>query len=272
YLAQQDEVDGEYHYRKANAAFAYGGAEEAIRMLNTNLDLNITDYVTVDFQALIDTIDIVGGIEITITEDEAALINTYIDELENWTDGSSSHLDGAGTYTLDGIQATAYCRIRKTAKGDFGRAQRQRIVLGTLFKKVKSAGLGTVNEVIDTVFDEVETSLTNAEILGLATTCIGYDIGDTTGFPGNLVTMTLSSAGSVDVPCTLESNLADLYEKIFDVEDYEASSTVQEISDYIINVTGCTEEDGSDYGIEDDGLSETDSDSDSDEDSDEDEE
>ena len=256
-LAQQEDEDGDFHYRKANAAFSYGGAEEAVRMLNTNLDLNITDYVTVDFQALVDAIDAVGGIEMEITQKEAKLINTRIDELEEWTGTSSSHLNGAGTYTLDGVQATAYCRLRKTALGDFGRAQRQRKVLGTLFKKVKSGGLVTANAVVDAVVDEISTSLSNSEILGLAATCIGYSLSDTAGFPYSLTTGTYGSLGSLDVPCTLESNVKALYSSLFDEDDYSVSSTVKEISSYIINYTGCDEDDATTYNIEDDGLSET---------------
>ena len=251
YLAQQDEDDSEYTYRKANAAFAYGGAEEAIRMLNTNLDLNITDYVTVDFQALIDAIDTVGGIEITLTDEEVKLINKRIDELEEWTGGSSTHISSSGTQTLDGIQATAYARLRKTSKGDFGRAQRQRKVLKALFEKVKSSGITTANKVIDVVLPEVSTSLTNTEILALATTCIGYEIGETSGFPFDVSTGTYNGSSLV-VPCTLESNVRELYKTLFDTDEYEPSSTVEEISSYIENYTGLSEDDAVDYGVDDD--------------------
>ncbi len=255
-MAQQEEEDGEFSYRKANAAFSYGGSEEAVRMLNTNLDLNITDYVTVDFQALIDAIDAVGGIEMEVTAKEAKLMNKYIAELEEWTGVSSTTLAGEGTYTLDGVQATAYCRIRKTALGDFGRAQRQRKVLGALFKKVRSGGLVTANAVVDAVVDEISTTLTNTEILALAANCIGYSIGDTAGFPYNLTTGTYG-IGSIDVPCTLETNVQALYKSLFGEENYEVSSTVQEISTHIINYTGCDEDDATTYNIEDDGLSES---------------
>ena len=263
FLAQSEsDSDTSYSYRKANAAFSNGGVEEAIRMLNTNLDLNITDYVTVDFQALIDAIDIVGGVEITLTDSEVSLINTYIDELEEWTGGSSTHISSAGTYTLDGIQATAYCRIRHTGNGDFGRAQRQRKVLAGLFSKVKSSGLVTANKVIDAVLPEVETSLTSTEIVALATKVIGYDIGNTSGFPFDLVTGSYTGVGSIDIPCTLESNVTELYSFLFGVDDYTPSETVQEISSYIENYTGKSESDAVDYGIEDDELSTSDDSSD----------
>ena len=261
YLAQQEDVDGEYSYRKANAAFAYGGPEETIRMLNTNLDLDITDYVTVDFQALVDAINAVDGVKIKITDKEASLINKRIDEIAKWTGVSSSHLDGAGTYNLDGVQATAYCRLRKTALGDLGRAQRQRKVLGKLFKKVRKGGIDLAEKVIDAVVDEISTSLTDQEILSLASTVVvnKYNIGDTAGFPFDMTTATISGAGSVDIPCTLESNVQELFEKIFGNEDYTVSSKVKEISNYIINRTGKDENDAANYALEDDELSDKDS-------------
>ncbi len=254
-LAQQKEEDGEYRYRKANAAFSEGGAQEAVRMLNKNMDLDITDYVTVDFKALVDAVDAVGGIEMEINDAEAGLINKYIDELQQWTGTSSSHLDGAGTYEMDGVQATAYCRIRKTALGDFGRAQRQRKVLAALFKKVKSSGLSTLNKVFDAVSDEIASTLSGTEIIGLGAKCITYDVGKTAGFPYDLYTHEYSGIGSVDVPCTLESNVKEFYSLIYNEDDYEPSSDVSQISQYIQSYTGTDETSAADYNIEDDGVS-----------------
>ena len=99
-------------YQKCNAAYAKGGPEQALSMLNTNLDLAITDYVTVDFNAIIECVDLLGGVDITITDDEASLMIGYMKELNELTGHNSTPPASGGTYTLDGVQACAYARIR----------------------------------------------------------------------------------------------------------------------------------------------------------------
>ena len=264
YVAISDD-DGDFSYRKANAAYALYGAEGAIRMLNQNLDLDITDYVTVDFYALVEVVDLLGGIELEITEAEAKVINKWIAQTSEIVGVESSSISGAGTYLCDGVQATAYCRIRSTSGGDFTRAQRQRTVLAQLFKKARSSSLSTINSIIDAVLPDVETSLSNAEILTMASSLMSYSLADTSGFPFDLTTATYNTVGSVDVACTLESNVVALYEFLFDEEDYYPSSTVREISDTIISYTGLTEENAVDYGIDEDDLAdETEEDSEDD--------
>lgn len=249
-----DDGEGNLSYKKANSAYASYGAEGAIRMLNQNLDLDITDYVTVDFYALVEVVDLMGGVELEITEAEAEVINKWIDATSEIVGVESSHISGAGTYVCDGVQATAYCRIRSTSGGDFTRAQRQRKVLAQLFKSARSSSLSTLNSVIDAVLPDVETSLSNAEILSLASRLVNYSLADTSGFPFDLTTATYDTVGSVDVPCTLATNVTQLYEFFFEEEDYEPSSTVQNISYTIIMNTGIYEDDAVDYGIEDDEL------------------
>ena len=263
YLAQGDSDN--YSYRKANAAYSNDGPTGAIKMLNTNLDLDITDYVTVDMYALAEVVDLVGGVEITVTSAEIGYLNDYIDATSEIVGKSSSHIYSAGTYVLDGVQATAYCRIRYTSGGDFTRAQRQRTVLAQLFKAARSSSLTTINSIIDTVLPDIETSLTNAEILAMAAKITSYTLADTSGFPFDVTTATYDSVGSVDVPCTLESNVIKLHAFLFPELEYEPSLTVQAISDTIIQKTGKTEEDAVDYGLDDDDLADETEDAGSDE-------
>ena len=263
YLAQGDSDN--YSYRKANAAYSNDGPTGAIKMLNTNLDLDITDYVTVDMYALAEVVDLVGGVEITVTSAEIGYLNDYIDATSEIVEKSSSHIYSAGTYVLDGVQATAYCRIRYTSGGDFTRAQRQRTVLAQLFKAARSSSLTTINSIIDTVLPDIETSLTNAEILAMAAKITSYTLADTSGFPFDVTTATYDSVGSVDVPCTLESNVIKLHAFLFPELEYEPSLTVQAISDTIIQKTGKTEEDAVDYGLDDDDLADETEDAGSDE-------
>ena len=121
-------IDG-HGYQKVTHAHAFGGPELAVDTLNKNLDLDIKNYVTVNFNTVGEIVDEVGGIVQDIDASEAKVINGYIDEVNKVRGTSSSHIDSAGTYTLDGTQAVAYSRIRYTAGGDYKRAERQRTVL-----------------------------------------------------------------------------------------------------------------------------------------------
>jgi len=244
------DVDGDETIRKANYAYNHGGVEEAINMLNRNLDLDIEEYVAVDFYALANVVDALGGVEIEITSAELEYINAYIDDTLNTTGGTCEHITSTGTQTLNGIQAVAYCRIRYTDGGDFVRASRQRAVIEQIVEKAQAASLSELNEAINAVFDDVSTSLSISQILGLAASMSDYTLADTTGFPFTMATGTFGKRGSLDVPCTLESNVTALYEYLYGETDYVPSSTVQSISDAIVNLTGYTEDSAVEYRTE----------------------
>ncbi|MCC8151784.1 MAG: LCP family protein [Lachnospiraceae bacterium] len=262
-------VDEEDKFRKCNSAYAYGGVEQAITMLNRNLDLDIDNYVCVDFVAVAEAIDILGGVEIEIESTaELGYLNDYINGTNETLGTNSPTISSTGTHTLDGVQAVAYSRIRYTSGGDFKRAERQRIVLSAMFTKAKSASLSQINELLDTVFPDIQTDLSKQDLLTMASALLSYDISSSGGFPYDRTTMTLSSSiGSIVVPCDLESNVIALHRQLFGVDDYTPSGTVQEYSDYIINSTGVTADDAVDDDFSDaddftgDGDSEEDADS-----------
>lgn len=235
---------GNSTYRKCNAAYANGGPEQAISMLNTNLDLNITDYVTVDFNAVVECVDLLGGVELFITDEEAVLMQGYMDEISKLTKKKSEYLPCGGTYNLDGVQACAYARIRYTAGDDYKRSERQRIVLAQMVAKAQKSDLKTINSLIDEVFGDIKTSYSNADMIALAAQVFNYSLGETTGFPFEKNTVTLGSKGSVVVPCDLESNVTQLHVFLYDDEDYEPTDTVKKNSEKIINDTGFHQGDG----------------------------
>ncbi len=237
-------------FKKCNSAYAKKGVEGAVAMLNQNLDLDIKEYVAVDFNAMVEVIDLLGGVDIEVTTEEAGYMKVYIDELQQVTGVQSSYVTGGGVCTLDGIQATAYCRVRYTAGDDFKRAERQRTVLSAMAEKAKKADLSTLNKIIDAVFDDIDTSLTSADIIGLAAYVSQYEIADTSGFPFSQTTMTLGKKGSIVVPTTLESNVKILHAYLFGEENYQPSSTVTALSKQIISDTGKTESDGNTYSAD----------------------
>jgi len=236
-------------YTKANAAYSEGGPQQAMQMLNMNLDLDIKNYVAVDFNAVVDAVDLLGGVQITLTNEEVKVMNgqtgheDYIAEIEQVTGKKSTHLKQGGTYNLDGVQATAYARIRYTAGDDYKRAERQRTVLTQLITKAKQADLPTLNKLINAMFSKISTSYSNTEILSLVAAMKDYDLVDTSGFPYNKNTKDMSGSGSSVIPCDLMTNVKMLHQQLFSDERYTPSNTVQAISKKITALSGYTAND-----------------------------
>ncbi len=224
-------------FDKITHAFMQGGAERSINNINTNLDLDITDYVAINFNVVVDVVDAVGGVTLDITNEEARYINPYIDEVNRDTGHKSKRITKGGTYTLDGVQATAYARIRYTAGGDWKRTERQRTVLNLAFEKAKKMNLLDLKKLADVVLKQVETNVSTTEIISLASKAASYEIDSTIGWP-----YTVRDYQPADVwygvPSNLENEVKELHKYLFDEEDYQVSPTVKAISDKLIKQTG----------------------------------
>lgn len=163
-------VDVEGHNKtKINDAYFYGGPQLAIKTLNQNFNLNIKDYVTVNFFTLEKVIDALGGVDIDIKNYEVDEINIWIDEVAGLEKKKPIHVTKAGAQHLTGLQAVAYSRMRHVGNGDFERTQRQRTVMEKLFQKVKDAGISSYPSIVDQVLPDVETSLSKLQIVQLGT-------------------------------------------------------------------------------------------------------
>lgn len=238
---------GDGTYNKCNAAYARGGPEQAIRMLNSNFDLNITDFVTIGFSGLTDVINALGGVEIDIDERELSHINDYQLTMAQELGCDYTEVTKTGLQTLDGLQATAYCRIRYTYGWDYRRAARQREVMYQIIDKAKQASPSTLAKVANDLFPEVYTS---------------YDITNLTSDISKIYDITLeeeedpssmkngvpleeyriqaelgNSLGDCVIPRSLTDNAKWLYSYLFGEDDYMPSDTVQEYSDYIDEFT-----------------------------------
>lgn len=218
-------------YNKANAAYSYGGPEGAISLINRNLDMNIEKYVTVNFNALVDVIDALGGLDVTMAAPEVVHMNNYCVETSEVTGKSYERIEPEvdGTYHLNGVQAVSYSRIRYTSGGDFTRASRQRRVLSLIAEKAQTMSLSTVNKIIDSVFPQVSTNFTLAEMIGYAKDFKEYKMGDTMGFPEKNTTDMLNVVGSVVIPQTLTSNVTDVHKFLFGNDGYQVSSNITQI-------------------------------------------
>ncbi len=223
--------DGEF--MKANNAYFVGGPEEGINNLNMNLDLDVQDYVTIDFKALVDAIDLIGGIELPIKEDEIDPINEYITETATVAGVEPKLITESGTQLLDGAQAVTYARIRSTEGGDYRRTERQRLVIEETLNKVASTNLKTINDIVQVVFPQVSTSFSLADLLLLATDAQEYTIGDAFGFPEDVQEASVDAAGSVVLADDLKQNVATLHERLYPNITYESSSTVNGINEEI---------------------------------------
>lgn len=241
-------------YRKANAAYAQGGAKQAISMLNMNLDMDITEYVTVGFQGVIDVINAVGGVEIDVKEEEIRNLNDYQISMVGKPDGTKNAkgednytaregvdytpVTHAGLQKLDGLQATAYMRIRYVGD-DFERTARQRRVLTAAAKKAVTLNPVKLNDIANAVFPNVSTSLDMTEIGALLADIASYEIGETSGFPfaeyrqGGYV-----GSAAVVIPVDLTKNVSLLHEFLFNETDYEPTDTVKKCSQKISADTG----------------------------------
>ena len=225
-------------YRKCNEAYSVGGPEQAVAMLNMNLDLKIDRYMSVDFLAVSEVVDLLGGIEIDVDEYEIEHLNNYTVETSKVTGKSTTKLKSTGLQTLDGVQATSYCRIRYTKGDDFKRTERQREVLETIAKKAKTMSVTTLDEIIKKVFPMCATNMSVDELLAIAKDGLSYNIVDTTGFPFDAKTGSVGSAGSCVIPIDMEKNVSQLHKYLFNVDNYQPSETVGKISDRIKNDTG----------------------------------
>ena len=236
-------------YSKANSAYALGGPTNAVSMLNTNLDLNITDYVAIDFDALVTVVDCLGGLDIPLSYAEIVHMNNYCVETSEETGKSYTPIELpdpkpedeeaiVDTYHLNGVQATSYCRIRYTASLDMGRTERQRRVIQMIVDKAKKAGLSTIFDIMDQVFPMVKTSVSKTEILKMIPAMIGYSIDETTGFPNDYKFAKVKGSGSVIVPTTLESNVLKMHQFLYGDTSYTPTQDVLNRSAQITNIAG----------------------------------
>ncbi|MEW8955357.1 LCP family protein [Clostridium sp.] len=164
-------IDG--HGRdKLNHAHAFGGPELTIKTINQNFNLNIEDFVSVNFADMQKIVDALGGIELTIRKDEIEKANWYINELAKIGKKKATPLTKTGKQKVNGMQALAYTRLRVTAGGDFERTERQRIVLQCLFDKIKAAGISEYPDLVKELLPMIKTSLSPSEMISLGTDII----------------------------------------------------------------------------------------------------
>jgi len=229
-------IDG-HGLDKVTHAYSYGGPKLALNTLNKNLDLNITEFVAINFDTVRVVVDSIGGVEIPINSQEVKYINGYINGLNKQFGTSSANITTPGTYKLDGVQALAYSRIRYTDGGDYKRTERMRDVFMAVFKKAKTMNISELNNLANTILPHVSTNISENEIMGMIPKAISFNIKDSFGWPyeteGKMITKVWYG-----VPINLQKNVSKLHESLFNEVDYEPTDTVKNISNDIIKTTG----------------------------------
>ena len=208
---------------KITHAYSYGEAPLAVKTLNTNLDLNIKEFIAINFDAVQEIIDDIGGVSMNITSEEVPHI---------------TGISKAGTYNLTGAQALEYARIRYATGGDYKRTERMRDVLIAATNKVKTFNISQLNTLVNNVLPKIYTNITASDIFSLLPSATSMKITDSIGWPYEVKGITLDRW--YGVPVTLENNVTRLHQEIFGETDYTPSETVKEISNQIATQTGYT--------------------------------
>ena len=245
-------------YFKVNSAYAGGGPEAAINTLNLNLDLDLKDYVTVNFSGVADIIDKLGGITVNLTDDEKSQLNYHLGSTISSTGKYAPKIKKSGkNIRLNGIQATTYCRIRKatfydpktgdSVSNDFGRAARQRSVIMKLVEKAKKASVSELQGMVQTVMKDnkkkdriISTSFTFDEIVNLLPIIFDFKLSGSQGFPSQLTTGTFNNVSFV-VANGLSKNVSKLHEYLYGEKNYEPTANVHSVDSAVANQTGISE-------------------------------
>ncbi len=258
YLGIYDKLGTQSGYFKINSAYSKGGPEAAINTLNMNLDLDLKDYLTVNFGGVSHVIDTLGGVSVNLTEDEKQQLNYHLCSTISSTGRKAKKVKKAGkNIKLNGIQAATYCRIRKATfydpntgeaiSNDFGRAARQRSVVMKLVDKAKKASVTELQDMVETVMNSdnkkkriISTSFSFDEIVNLIPVIFDFELEGTTGFPSQLTTGTIDGASLV-IPKGVSANVTELHKFLYGEENYVPTATVQSIDNYVKGYTGVNE-------------------------------
>lgn len=231
------EEQGKTKIDKLTHAHAFDGPKNTIRALNKNLDLNIKEFIRVDWKAVADAADGLGGLELEIKDYQIKEMNKYIKDTNKSLHGDTSDIKKAGKQKLNGIQVVTYCRIRHVGRGDTERAERMRNAMSAMTKGAIGAGFTKLDKTIDKVAPEITTNISTKDVIHLVLDNLNLKIEKSLGWPYTWDGAMIGGV-SYDVPITLESNVKDLYKGVFGISDYEPSETVKEISKKVSKKSG----------------------------------
>lgn len=209
-------------YNRLNAANVFGGPSLTLDTIEQNFGVAIDSYAEVNFFAFIDIIDILGGVDVELSNAEISEMNEKMQEVNWYTYYSDAYLyenniyGGAGSYHLNGAQTLAYCRVRY-ADSDFGRTERQRIVLEQIWEKAKQMSITDATSILSQVLPQVTTNLSQADCLSLISSApqmLSYETSALHIPADNTYSLAMINGMSV-LSIDMESNAQLLQEQIY---------------------------------------------------------
>ncbi len=229
--------EGELILDKVTHANVFGGATNTCAALNRGLDLNIDEFILFNWKAVSDAVDTFGGIEIDVKEGEISDLNRWGPETARNVGGTYTEITEPGKQTLDGVQATTYCRIRKSSGGDSSRTTRyKKVVMATMKKALTQPG--KLKDLSENVFPQIRTNMTQKDILSLVPLAARMDMEGGISWPEEYYAGLLSDGISYVVPTTLETEVQRLHKEAFEQDNYELSDEAADLNAEIINSTG----------------------------------
>ena len=236
---EMDSQTGDIMYDKATHAHVFGGPVNTCKMLNKSLDLNISEFVVMDWKSVSDTVDALGGITVDVQQNEIWDLNHWGPETAENTGKTWTPIYNTGKQKIDGVQAATYCRIRKNSGGDTGRTERMRKVVMSILREVKQNPT-KITTVADKVLPEVKTNMSTFDITTLLPQVINFEIKDSVGYPYNYYGGSVNGSWKA-VPTTLSENTIRLHKEAFKQTEYVPSARLEQISQNIINNTGISQ-------------------------------
>lgn len=229
------EIEG-YGLTNVNFAYNYGGPELTIATLNKNLDLNIKEFVAVNFNAVAALVNSVDGIELEITDEEVSYMNDYIKVLKEESGMETDKIKSAGVQHIDGVQAVAYSRIRYTAGGDNKRTERMRTVLVKTFEKLKTKSIAELNNIADDLLPRVYTNINSNEIFSMIPEITKFNVSSNIGWPYTMDSIQFADGLWHSVPLNLDENVELLHRNVFKEDDYIVNNVIKSISNRVKEV------------------------------------
>lgn len=222
---------------KITHAYSNGGPTKVLYVLNKNLDLNIKEVAIVNWKAVADLVDALGGLDIEVLDSEIDELNYITAHTASIIGGPANEVTEEGMQTLDGNQAVAYGRIRKdAATGDYRRNERMKIVVKATFEKAVTLDAKKIRKISKDILPQIKTNMTTADMMSLALNLTSYTMTDSVGFP--IDKRDWSGRAFYCAPVTLESNVSKLHAQFFAQEGYVPTTEVLEISKDISAQTG----------------------------------
>lgn len=225
--------DREFEFCKCNRAYEIGDKYDLMKELNRHLDLNIKEFIGVDWECAANLVDALGGVECNI--ESQAMLDALNDIIMNFPDADAEPVPGTGMQTLSGWQAVQFLRVRKyDGGGPLARETHNREFLAAVYNKAKNLSMEEIGEIYDDLAGDLDTNMSRNNLTDTLAALSAAQIEDAGGWPYKVKELWEPDEYFVyKVPDSLYSNVVELHANLFGQDNYTPSTTVQELNDKI---------------------------------------